>query len=249
MHILYRCCNKELEFPPTREGRPHWFSKINCFNSIHNSYVNSRFKNDMKFTVLMQESKDGGDMPSSLYSFISDKGYEIVFHKVSHEGSSNHESKTNQIQYYQKNVQPFGHDVYMVEDDYLHTNDALDCIYLGVKRFGFVTGYDCMDRYTRDDDVTSGRDYIYFHEGKHWRTAESTTCTWAASNEMMAKILPYALHYGIYDRIMFRHMYFQDGIRIHQPMLGVSCHVHEGLMPPGVDWECVNKQNNYDKVG
>jgi hypothetical protein len=245
MHILYRCCNKELEFPPTRKGRPHWFSKISCFNSLHNSYVNSRFKNDMKFTVLMQESKDGGDMPSSLYSFISDKGYEIVFHK----GSSDLESKTNQIQYYQKNVQPFGHDVYMVEDDYLHTTDALDCIYLGVKRFGFVTGFDCMDRYTRDDDVTSGKDYIYFHEGKHWRTAESTTNTWAASNEMMVKILPYALHYGIYDRIMFRHMYFQDGIRIHQPMLGVSCHVHEGLMPPGVDWECVNEQNNSDKVG
>jgi hypothetical protein len=204
--------------------------------------MNSKFKDDMKFTVLMQE---GGDMPSVLYSLIMEKGCDIIFHK----GSSDLESKTNQIEYYKTNVQPFHHDVYMVEDDYLHTVDALDCIYLGAKKFGLVTGFDCMDRYTRDDDVTSGKDFIYFHEGKHWRTAESTTNTWAASSDMMSRILPYAVHYGTYDRVMFRHMYYQEGIRIHQPMTGVSCHVHEGLMSPGVDWELVNAQNNPNKVG
>jgi hypothetical protein len=242
MHILYRCCNRELEFPPTRQGRPSWFSKVNCFNSLHRSYINSRYKSDMKLVVLMQESDD---LPKTLSSLIGDLGYDIVFDK----GSSNFESLTNQMQYYMTNVQPFHQDVYMVEDDYLHTVDALDCIYLGVKKFGLVTGFDCMDRYTRDDDVTSGKDFIYFHEGKHWRTAESTTCTWAASSDMMSRILPYAVHYGLYDRVMFRHMYYQEGIRIHQPMTGVSCHVHEGLLSPGVDWELVNAQNNPNKVG
>ena len=242
MQILYRCCNKELDFPPKREGRPSWFSKINCFNSLHSSYINSRYKSDLKLVVLMQES---GDLPSALSSLIENLGYDIVFHK----GCSDLESKTNQLEYYEKNVKPLSDDVYLVEDDYLHTIDALDCIYTGVKRFGLVTGYDCMDRYTRDDDITAGMDFIYYHEGKHWRTAESTTNTWAATSGMMDRIVPYARHYGTRDRVMFRHMFYQEGIRIHQPMVGVSCHVNEGLMCPGVDWELVNNQNNPNKEG
>jgi len=51
--ILYRGCDLELNFPPTREGRPLWFSKINNFKTIHNSIINSKFKDEIKLIALM----------------------------------------------------------------------------------------------------------------------------------------------------------------------------------------------------
>ncbi len=227
--ILYRGCSKELEIPPTRQGRPSWFNKISCFNSIHNSLQSSVNKNDMKFIVLMQGDK------SPLTDFVEQCGYDIFYHK----GASDLESKTNQVNF-SDTVKDS--DIYFVEDDYLHCLDALDCIYKGVRTFGLVTGYDCSDIYTRDDDVCRGKESIYFFDGRHWRTAESTTNTWAVSKEMRDIVVPYTKHYGIGDRIMFRHMY-ANGIRLHQPMPGVSTHVHEGVLTPGIDWEAVSKQN------
>ena len=227
--IIYRGCSKELEMPPQRQGRPYWFSKINCFNSIHNSLQNSNHKHDMKLIVLIQGDK------SPLTDFINDCGYDILYHK----GASDIESKTNQVNF-SDGVKDS--DIYFVEDDYLHCDNALDSIYTGVRKFGLVTGYDCSDRYTRDDDVCKGQESIYFYEGVHWRTAESTTNTWAVSKEMRDTIIPYTKHYGIGDRIMFRHMYV-NGIRLHQPMLGVCTHVHEGVMGVGIDWEKINNQN------
>lgn len=53
--IIYRGCSHELETPPQRQDRPHWFNKINCFNSLHNSLKTSKYKQDTKLIVLMQE--------------------------------------------------------------------------------------------------------------------------------------------------------------------------------------------------
>jgi hypothetical protein len=237
MRILYRCCNRELDFPPQRAGRPNWFSKINCFKSLIMSYNNSKFKDEIKIYVLMQTT-DGNPSSSILEKTVIDTGCEILFHK----GASDLESKTNQLLFYKSN---FSNDfVYFVEDDYLHSKEALDCIYTGVKKFGLVTGYDHYDRYSRDDDLTYGKELLFFHEGRHWRTAESTTNTWAASPEIMKTVTPYCEHYGIGDRIFFRHIYYEQKIRLHQPIPGVSTHAHEPYMSPGVNWQLINEESS-----
>lgn len=125
----------------------------------------------------------------------------------------------------------------------MHCNNAIDCIYIGVKKFGLITGYDCSDRYTRDDDICKGQESIYYHKGVHWRTAESTTCTWAVSKEMKDRVISYSKNHGLSDRNMFRHMY-SNGIRLYQPIPGVSTHVHEPFMSPGIDWEKINNENS-----
>lgn len=232
--IIYRGCSHELEIPPQRQDRPHWFNKINCFNSLHNSLQTSKYKQDIKLIVLMQ-----GDN-SPLTDSINNCGYDILYEAKSISRQDNTSSYNNQLNFSDSIKDS---DIYFVEDDYLHCNNALDCIYMGVKRFGVVSGYDHYDRYTRDDDICKGQESIYYYEGIHWRTAEATTCTWAVSKEMKDRVIPYGKHHGLHDRNMFRDMY-SNGIRLYQPIPGVSTHVHEPFMSPGIDWEKINNQNS-----
>lgn len=222
--ILYRGCDLELNFPPTREGRPLWFSKINNFKTIHNSIINSKFKDQIKLIALM----DGN--VTNLTDLIYSLGYEVIFIKT----RSNLESLKFQYNY----AKNFKTDVYFLEDDYIHKENAMDHIINGVNKFKLVTGYDHSDRYTRTDDISKENESIFFYEGIHWRTCESTTCTWAVKNELLKEVLPVAEQYLLNDREFFRHLY-RCGIKLHSPIPGVSTHVHEPYMSPGTDWSLI----------
>jgi hypothetical protein len=220
--ILYRACDKELEQPPKREGRPHWFSKINNFKSIHASIQNSKYKNSIKLITLM----DGNS--STLSDFITSLNYEIIFTKT----GSNNDSLKYQLNY----AKDLDTDLYFLEDDYLHTENAITHIINGISKFGLVTGYDHYDRYSRNDDITMGCESIYFHEGLHWRTCESTTCTWAVKKDIFKNILPIAENFLLHDREFFRFLN-RNNIKLYSPIPALSTHVHEPYMSPGIDWE------------
>lgn len=225
--ILYRGCDKELEYLPSRQGRPQWFSKINNFKSIHNSIVNSKFKDEIKLIALMDGKK------SILTDFILSLNYDLVFINA----GSNNESLKFQLNFSKQ----FNTDLYFLEDDYLHRPDAMNHIINGVNRFDLVTGYDHFDRYTRTDDISRDRESIFFHEGIHWRTCESTTCTWAVSKRIAKTIIPIAEHFLLNDRDFFRYLHTKQ-IRLHSTMPGVSTHVHEPYMSPGINWENINNE-------
>lgn len=86
--------------------------------------------------------------------------------------------------------------VYFVEDDYLHKEDALHCIFEGLDRCDFCTGYDHPDKYGVQFDpagnrqplqgiplVQSGAEQgtrVYLGPRCHYRTSNSTTMTFAA---------------------------------------------------------------------
>lgn len=222
--ILYRGCDLELDFPANRIGRPIWFSKINNFKSIHTSIINSKYKEQIKLIALM----DGNS--SKLSDLIYSLGYEVIFIKT----GSNEESLRYQYNY-AKNLQT---DIYFLEDDYIHKQNAMDHIVNGVQKFNLVTGYDHSDRYTRSDDICRNDESIFFYEGIHWRTCESTTCTWAVKKELFKLIFSVAEQYLLNDREFFRHLY-KNGIRLYSPIPGVSTHVHEPYMSPGTDWSLI----------
>jgi hypothetical protein len=224
--ILYRACDKELESPPTRKGRPFWFSKLNCFRSLYDSYQKSKFKNQIKLIMLM----DGDECVLS--NEAKKLGCDIIFNKV----GSNIGSLTYQLQYAEKIEQG---NIYFLEDDYLHTHDAIDIIYSGIDKFDLITGYDHYDRYTRTDDVCYNKESIHYYAEKHWRTCESTTCTWAVSRKLISKIMPIANHFMLNDRDLFRFLYLNN-IRLYSPITAVSTHVHEPYMSPGIDWKHIN---------
>lgn len=222
--IVYRGSDLELENPPKRYGRPIWFSKINNFKSIHKSICFSNFKNEIKLIALM----DGN--PSKLSDLIYSLGYDVIFNN-----SGSNESSLKFQYSYAKDLKT---DVYFLEDDYIHKENAMDHIINGVNKFKMVTGYDHSDRYTRTDDISKENESIFFYEGIHWRTCESTTCTWAVKNELLKEVLPVAEKYLLNDREFFRHLY-RCGIKLHSPIPGVSTHVHEPYMSPGTDWSLI----------
>lgn len=79
--------------------------------------------------------------------------------------------------------------VYLAEDDYIYDPASLSILGKSVREFtaGYVSLYDHPDRYTRSDDLASGKAHVRTAAGRHWRTAESTTMTFAADREQLLK--------------------------------------------------------------
>ena len=221
LNILYRGCSLELESPPKRDGRPVWFSKLKCFENLHQSILNT--KSEVKLVCLMDGDK------SQLTDLIESYGYELIY---IHTGS-NKKSLIYQLDYANTVIDG---DFYFVEDDYLHLPNAINVIISGIKKFGLVTGYDHMDRYTRTDDVCYQKESLYFYDNIHWRTCESTTCTWGIRNDLYKVIYSIAKKFLLEDREFFRYLH-NAGIRLHNPIPGVSTHVHFPYLSPGIDWE------------
>jgi len=133
-------------------------------------------------------------------------------------------------------------DIYYVEDDYLHLPQSIKLIALALPTLGLVTGYDHEDRYVRDDDLSYGKEKIGFDvpSQHHWRTAESTTCTFAISEAMRPRVQPFADKFKLIDRALFRKLY-KKGIRLWSPIPGLVTHVDTALAP-GIDWVAFNEQ-------
>ncbi|WP_281776901.1 hypothetical protein [Polynucleobacter sp. KF022] len=133
-------------------------------------------------------------------------------------------------------------DIYFVEDDYLHLPASIKLIALALPSLGLVTGYDHEDRYVRDDDLSFGKEMIIFDKAsnRHWRTAESTTCTFAISEAMRPKVEPFARKFMLLDRKLFRKLY-KKKIRLWSPVPGLTTHVDTALAP-GFDWSAFNDQ-------
>ena len=131
-------------------------------------------------------------------------------------------------------------DIYFVEDDYLHLPESIQLIALALPSLGLLTGYDHEDRYVRDDDLSYGKEFIVFDKAsnRHWRTAESTTCTFAISESMRPKVEPFTKKYMLHDRLLFRKLY-KKKIRLWSPVPGLITHVDTALAP-GFDWSAFN---------
>lgn len=221
LNILYRGCSLELESPPKREGRPFWFSKLKAFQTLHESILHANC--DVKLIALM----DG--QSSQLTDMIQSYGYELHYINA----GSNKKSLEYQLDY-ARNLDVG--DIYFVEDDYIHLPNAISVIASGVQKFGLVTGYDHMDRYVRTDDICYQKESIYFHDNVHWRTCESTTCTWAIRGDIYNMIYPVAKEFLLEDRAFFRYLY-TNGVRLYNPIPAVSTHIHVPHLSPGILWE------------
>ena len=222
MNIIYRCSEDEVTRNYRPQGTlPNWLDKKKCFKSLINST-----KNQVPVYVIH-------DGPSGeLEQYI--KQFNVSFEKINLR--SNVGSQIHCLHLAKK----LGTDVYFLEDDYLHLPHAISYLEEGIKKFGLVSTYDHPDRYTRIDDITYKKEEIGLTKSCHWRTAEATTCTWAASKEILDKILDDAISYGIEDRAFFRHIYITKGIRLWQTIPGCSTHVVSQYQTPLLNWECFN---------
>jgi hypothetical protein len=232
--VIYRCCDSELDKKTFKIIRPDWFCKLKCFKSSID-YIDW---DTTDFFVIYD-----GEENSSFYKYI------IGYEKVSIKRISVKSNRLSLLETFKYADAAFdnGYEVvYFLEDDYLHTTNGINKILQGAQSFGLVTGFDHLDRYKRTDDITNGKDQIAFSKKTncHWRTAESTTCTWACNKEMWTKIRVDARNFELQDRRFFRHLYSEKGIRLWTPIPGVSTTLDITTFSPGIDWEYINSSVN-----
>jgi len=218
LNIVYRGCNLEDPNTAQRSGRPANFSKIDCFNTLDRAIKN--YDNVGKIIIIIDGAR------GYLSDFIQHAGYDVQY------VSLNSNAKSLQYCYDVANQLDDLDNLYFVEDDYWHLPNALHIINEGVEMFGLVTGYDHRDRYTQQTDITYGQEYIFLSDSSHWRSAESTTCTWAASREVYEQIHTTASQHLLNDRSFFRTLITQNGLRLFTPIPAVSTHMMEDYISP-----------------
>lgn len=227
---IYRCCEAETTNSQFKHIRPDWFCKKKSFKSFWDSatYANC------DVTILHDGAE--GDLLNYINSVAGSA--DIVKINVSSNLDSLLHTFTLADRYFNS-----GYDsIYFIEDDYLHTLEAVDVIFKGANRFNLVTGFDHLDRYLRSDDITLGREYIAFSKStnRHWRTVESTTCTWACTKHIwLSHLAKFARMYTLQDRELFRAL-IHENIRLWSPIPGVTTTLDVTTLSPGIDWKTIN---------
>jgi hypothetical protein len=124
--------------------------------------------------------------------------------------------------------------------------NSIDRIATAVVKYGLVNGYDHPDRYIRDDDMQIDLKIVFdFESNIHWRTAESTCCTWAARSDVYQQIKNDVRSFGLWDRELFKTLH-KKGFPLWTALPGITSQIDRN-MSPGVDWKLLNdyfKLNN-----
>lgn len=225
--IIYRACGKEWFPNDVRSSRPEWFSKSKCYQSAWNMTQND------PSTFSMHVIYDGNR--TGFLDFI--EGMRVAdgaIYKVDY--GTQYGSIEFQWDYAD---QLTGDWIYFCEDDYLHTPDAARVILEGANKFDLLSLYDHLDRYTRNDDRTTGKETVALTASCHWRTAESTCCTYALSRKLWNEIKDVCRKHGPNDRSFFYEL-IDKGIRLWTPMPGRATHCMKGYMSTLVDWDAVS---------
>lgn len=128
---------------------------------------------------------------------------------------------------------------YIVEDDYLHTPDAIRVMQDTLALWpNFAVSYDYPDRYKTPKPC-----HVVIGKDRHWRTIDSSTMTVVALGKRWLDIMPELKQTAptSNDQI-FEHVYKQ--IPCISPMPGVSSHMTDYHLTPLVDW--MNIWDRYD---
>lgn len=217
--IIYRCYGGDKH----GSARPSWFDKRLCYKSVWD------MTDQDPTTFSMHVIYDGERQP--LLDYI--EGMRVSDSAIYRVNLGGYGSINDQWNLADKLT---GDWIYFCEDDHLHTKDAARVMLEGAMRFELLSLYDHLDRYTRTDDRTVGKEDVALSPSCHWRTAESTCSTWACSRVMWERIKEFARVRGPNDRSFFYDL-ISVGIRLWTPIPARSTHCMRGYMSPMVDWD------------
>lgn len=121
---------------------------------------------------------------------------------------------------------------YIVEDDYLHTHNALDVLRDTLEEWsGFAVPYDYIDRY-----INAVPSKIFLGLDRHWRTIDSSTMTvlakgalWIEAVNALKQAAPTSN-----DKV-FEFLYTK--VPCISPIPGVATHLTDRHFTPFVNWD------------
>lgn len=242
LHVIYRSAPGDSK----SDKRPIYFNKTNCLISFLSSYKKLQEGNrgDLIFLNDGEVSKEQNKLMNSVKSEIINLG-----------GVGNSSSLKSAYGFLESKSWDDDDMVYFAEDDYLYKEEAfpylINAIY-DIDKADYFSLYDHPDRYTRVDDVDSGKGRVFISRNSHWRTIESTCQTYGVFVGILKKDLWIhkigTLGNTPQGREMFRasqgigkyFLKFPKRVLV-SPIPSLCSHMESEFLAKNVDWEQVNK--------
>lgn len=226
MHIYFRACEKQQTI-----------SNVTRFQNISKTEIIKRCWSSI------QASVDKTDTIIIIYDTVSDstldwllttsKTNKVHSIQVGDHSWDYHLHTVTLLDTLHEYIKQFPDELhYIVEDDYLHTPDAIRVMQNTLKHWEhFAVSYDYPDRYTMNPQPAM----VMLGVDRHWRTIESSTMTIVAKGSTWLKVIDAVKTIGptSNDQI-FTQIYKQEPCI--SPLPGVSSHMTDYHLTPLVDW-------------
>jgi hypothetical protein len=226
IRVFQRHCN--FSSNSHNKPRPTWFDREKIFDSFI-----STLDNRVEFTAF----HDSGNGEIEQH-FLNDKNV----NKISMKGGNDAQSFLNLLNYV---IEQNYHDediIYLIEDDYLHRHGWIDILIEGFDYIGadYYTLYDHPDKYYLPmyNDLQSK---IIATPSTHWRTAPSTTNTYACKFKTLKQHFDIHVKYcdlvakWTKDHDKFINLW-NIGSNLISCIPGYSTHVEENMLSPTIKW-------------
>jgi hypothetical protein len=212
--------------------RPHWFDYEKCFVNLLNTIKNK----NVDIHVVMD-----GKIEDNWIKKYKDK---YIAHEIKAGNGNDAAIKIFEIIL---NLNTIGDKdlIYILENDYLHTNDWVDKvsdIFETFSGLSYISLYDALDKYSAPmyDDLISK---ILVTNTSHWRTTPSTCGSFITTKKVLTE--DYNEQTGVTippgDHHKWVWLNENKGRFVLTPMPGLSTHCMDFLMSPIIDWKKINE--------
>ena len=214
--------------------RPEWFNREKIFDSLMLTL-------DERVEYTAFHDSGNGEIKDH---FLHNKNV----NKISEKGGSGAQAFVNLLNHVIK--QDYNDDdiIYFLEDDYLHKQGWIDVLIDGFNYIeaDYYTLYDHPNKYWSGmwDKFPS---YILTTPSIHWRTAVSTTNTYACKFKTLKKHFDIHVQYcdlvekWVKDHDKFTHLW-DIGSNLVSCIPGYSSHIEDNMLSPLTDWQLILNQ-------
>lgn len=239
IHIINRHC--KYSNLSANKARPNYFSREKCFLNLVKTLGNNK---EVEHHILFD-----GDMTGHFLS-----NYSCLSNLVQLNSGSGAKSFVDSVEFALSLNTNDEDIIYFLEDDYLHRDGWVNALTegLSIGDSCWVSLYDAKDKYYSklpDNLKPEYRQYenyiskITYTPSNHWRTACSTTDTFALKVKNLkkykdiitkwSKITSYSLDHN-------RGLELNNiGLTLWTPMPGYSTHMEPAYMSPIIDWKLI----------
>jgi hypothetical protein len=214
--------------------RPFFFSYENCFENLLNTINKSRFRSNVKLTVLFD-----GTVEELSTDFLV-KYYDDSIFKIICIDAKSDEKSSKHARHFAKSLNLADDDIiYFLENDYLHTYDWIEKVLdvFSNKNIQYVSLYDHKDKYILHmySELNSK---IILSSTHHWRTTPSTCGSFLLSVKLFNNDFD-MLESGLPDFHLFKFL-GDNGRFLISPIPGLSTHCMDGYLSPNIDWNSIS---------
>lgn len=130
------------------------------------------------------------------------------------------------------------------EDDYVYLPHTGKKLLEAMKVLEFVSPYDHLEFYTRNQEFHKPPFDIRLAGDHHWRTIDFNTMTWGCHSSRLSLYWEDLHKHGCWDRDTWEEM-AKHGAKLWSPIPSLATHMHNGFLSPTIDWE--GRFNGLDK--